>query len=324
MTVWLVGAGLMASLHADVMVPICRETGEHIVVVANSAQRAEPLAARIAASCITKGLTAALAAAPAPHAAVVALPVDRLAPATVELLDAGVRMILVEKPGGMSSGELANVEEVARRKGSKVYVAYNRRFFASVIEAERRIAAAASISSFIFEFTEDSDRISALPTTSNVKRRWVTANSSHVIDLAFHLCGAPRVLRSHVSDPCEWHSAGTNFRGFGETEAGVSFSYFADWRGPGRWALEIILPNERLILKPLEKLQRVPRGKFEPESVEIDDVLDRQFKPGLWRQMYAFLRGDGAHRLLDLSDHRRRMVDFIEPIAGYQLSGDRS
>jgi predicted dehydrogenase len=303
----------MAALYA----PILDHMKLDVTIVATSAMRAEPLAAQYAMRTYTKGLNQALEELPLPTAAIVALPVDRLAMAAEALAAAGVPKVLVEKPGCLTAKDLAPVVTTAAGSGSYVAIAYNRRFFASVIEARRRIRAAGQVLSFNFEFCEDATRIAALSTPDHIKENWVLANSSHVIDLAFHLCGRPESWAYETTGSLPWHSRGADFRGTGETDSGARFSYFADWRGPGRWGLEIILPDERLILRPMEKLAIMARGSFEALPVEIDDTLDRQFKPGLYEQVSAFLNQEPGINLLTAAQQLDMINNIHSRIARY-------
>lgn len=313
MSVWLIGAGPMAALHAAVL----EHMGIDVVIVATSPTRAEPLAAKHAMRAYTQGLDQALLDMPPPEAAIVALPVDKLAPAAETLARAGVRKILVEKPGCLTASELEPVVAAAKATGAYVAIAYNRRFFASVIEARRRIEAAGKVLSVNFEFCEDAPRIEALPTPAPIKENWVLANSTHVIDLAFHLCGQPSSWTSETRGSLAWHSRGADFRGLGETTQGARFSYFADWRGPGRWGIEIILPDERLTLRPMEKLAVMARGSFETRAVEIDDELDRTFKPGLYLQMAAFLKDKPDENLVTVEQQLNAITNIYNRIANY-------
>ncbi len=314
MTIWLIGAGPMAALHAEVLAALAKKP---VVIIANSATRAEPLSAKHGMEFLAGGLDKALASLPLPDAAIVALPVDKLAAASRRLVDAGVAKVLIEKPGCLAAEELAPMVQEAEQKNLFVAIAYNRRFFASVIETHDRINAADSILSVNFEFCEDSDRIAALPTPSLIKEKWVLANSSHVIDLAFHLCGAPETLTASVTGSLPWHAVGADFRGMGITQKGANFTYCADWRGPGRWGLEIVLPTERLILRPMEVLSVIPRGSFAPQEVEIDDQIDRDFKPGLYRQMQAFLATEQHPNLVTARQQLDAIQNIYNPISNY-------
>jgi hypothetical protein len=45
-------------------------------------------------------------------------------------------------------------------------------------------------------------------------------------------------------------------------------------------------------------------GIFEPQTVDIDDSLDRRFKPGLFRQVEAFFGPPTTNRLQGIEAHR--------------------
>lgn len=301
----------MAALHA----PVLADFAHDVTVVATSPVRADPLAGSFGMASWTRGLDEALATLPAPDAAIVVLPVDQLATATLALLRAGVRRVLIEKPACLWHDELAPVVAEAEQRDAFVAVAYNRRFFASVIEARRRIDDAGGVLSFSFEFTENAPRVAELATPAQIKARWLLANSSHVIDLAFHLGGWPSDWATRTTGALSWHPAGADFRGMGATDRGASFSYFADWRGPGRWGVELVLPNERLVLRPMEQLAVMPLGRFDLQPVEIADQLDRAFKPGLYRQMQAFLAETPAPELVTVAQQLRAVRDVYDRIA---------
>ena len=104
----------------------------------------------------------------------------------------GVKRILVEKPAGTTLEEVAQVASEAENQRAEVYVAYNRRFFASTIKAQSIIAEDRGVTSFAFEFTEWSHQIVDLEKDPRVKKNWFLANSTHVVDLAFYLGGIPK------------------------------------------------------------------------------------------------------------------------------------
>lgn len=303
----------MAAFHAEVLAAL----GHPFTVVANSAERAAPLAERHGAGLSIGGLSQALLTLPRPDAAIVVLPVDRLAEAGLALIRAGVPRVLLEKPGALDAAGLAPLQDAVQDSGSAVFIAYNRRFMASVREARRRIRAAGQVLSFSFEFCEDSDRITALPTADAIKKCWLLANSSHVIDLAFHLCGRPMEWSYLTSGSLDWHHAAADFRGMGVTQSAARFSYFADWRGPGRWGIEIVLPTERLVLRPIEALSVIPRGSFTAKLVELDDRLDRSWKPGLYAQSEGFLAAVPDPDLVTLDEQIAMIRDVYMPMANY-------
>ena len=137
------------------------------------------------------------------------------------------------------------------------------------------------------------------------------ANSSHVIDLAFYLGGQPTELSSYTAGKLPWHPNAAIYAGAGKTENNALFSYQANWQAPGRWALEFLTSKHRLIFRPMEQLQIQQLGSVAIEPVEIDDSLDHDFKPGLYRQVQAFL---GCQQGLPTIQEQQKMLPFYQKI----------
>nr|XP_006823241.1 PREDICTED: uncharacterized protein LOC100367900 [Saccoglossus kowalevskii] len=175
------------------------------------------------------------------------------------------------------------------------------------------------VKSFVFEFTEWSHVISALPHSDIVKSSWFLANSSHILDLAFFMGGQPRTIKCFNSGKGDvtWHPQASTWVGSGITDSNALFSYHANWAGPGRWWLEIVTTKNRYIFRPLEKLHITRLGSVKIEEVEIDDSLDKNFKPGLWRQTKTFLEDPDHIDLLSLEKHLHHVTSIYEPIRGF-------
>ena len=84
---------------------------------------------------------------------IVAVGVEQLAPVTIELMEKGFKSILVEKPAGLNFQEIENVSSVDKNSNAELYIAYNRRFYASVLKALEIIEEDGGVTSFNFEFT---------------------------------------------------------------------------------------------------------------------------------------------------------------------------
>lgn len=241
-------------------------------------------------SVIQGGLDAFLQTAPdLPYAAIVAVSVESLANVVRSLLEYGVPRILTEKPGGLDRQEIIDITALAKSKGARVQIAYNRRFYAATLHALRLIAEDGGVQSMHFEFTEWDHVVRGLQTAPGVKEAWFLANSTHVVDLAFFLGGTPTEMQSFTSGGLDWHPNASVFAGAGRTEHGVLFSYQANWGAPGRWGLEVLTSNYRMIFRPMETLQILRKGSVNIEPVIIDDHLDKEFKPGLYEQVNRFL-----------------------------------
>ena len=73
--------------------------------------------------------------------------------------------------------------------------------------------------------------------------------------------------------------------------------------------------KNRLILRPMEQLQVTPLGSVKIEPVTLEDKLDHDFKPGLYRQTEAFLQQDTTH--FCTLEEQVKHADLYEKMAGY-------
>ena len=243
-----------------------------------------------------------------PRCAIVATNVLTICDVTVCLIRHGVRRILVEKPAGMNRAEVDKINRLASEMGAEIFVAYNRRYFSSVLKAKEMIEEDGGVDSFNFEFTEWGHVIEKLDKTKEERDQWFLLNSSHVVDLAFFLGGLPQKMSSYISgEGClEWHRKCSKYAGAGVTEKGTIFSYQANYGAPGRWAVEILTRKHRLYLKPLEQLFVQNIGEVTLQQVELEDSLDKEYKPGLYRQVDDFLKGEEGY-LLSIQEHADHM-----------------
>jgi len=297
--IWLIGAGPMAIDYARVL----SEMSVSFDIIGRGQKSADDFYAKTGKKVFVGGLEKrCIETMELPCAAIVAVGVEQLASVTHLLLRKGVKKILVEKPAGLNENDIKSVFEVAQKLEAGVYVAYNRRFYASTLKAKDLILEDGGVTSFLFEFTEWSHEIIKLEKEPVIRENWFLANSSHVVDLAFYLGGRPKKISSYVLGGSTWHPSGSIYAGAGLSETGALFSYHANWEAPGRWGIEILTKKHRLILRPLEKLQWQKIGNVGIEFVEINDELDKKFKPGLFRQVEAFLSGR-ADLLLSIKEH---------------------
>ena len=289
--IWLLGSGPMAIEYAKVL------TGLKVdfTVIGRGAASAESFEQATGTSAFVGGLEAYLKTNPAkPAHVIVATSVETLAPVSLALLRYGAPSLLLEKPAGLTTEEIREVEELSRSNGATVLVAYNRRFFASVLNAQEIAAADGGVTSFNFEFTEWGHVIAKAKKSDEVLNAWLLANSTHVLDLAFHLGGSPVSGACFASgaDRLAWHPKASAFSGAGVSDQGALYSYQANWQAPGRWGVEILTKESRLILRPMEQLHIQKIGSVAIEKVELEDSLDAEFKPGLYRQVQSYLASE--------------------------------
>lgn len=315
--IWLIGAGPMAEAYYNVLA----ELKQDVTIIGRSKATAEKLSKKINKLVIEGGLSKFIKHnynQEVPDIAIVAVGVESLAATCCELISHGVKKILVEKPAGINTVEIKNLNNIAIDAGVDVYVAYNRRFYAAVERATEIIREDGGVVSFNFEFTEWSNRIAPVQKGKGVKDQWLLANSTHVIDLAFFLGGTPKEISCYYagSNELEWHSSASRFSGAGISSTGALFSYCADWCAPGRWGVEVLTKYHRLIFRPMEQLQIQQIDSIVIEAVnDIDYMLDEKFKPGLYKQVYNFLELNSNNSLCCLSEHIENLK-YYQKISG--------
>lgn len=252
--------------------------------------------------------------------AIVATAVESLVPVTRGVIEAGVRHVLVEKPGALSAADGHALTAHAAAHGALVRIAYNRRYYASVrglaqvLQAEPALCAT-------FDFTEWGFRIAPLVKGPGVKERWALGNSVHVVDTVCHLLGELREVRAIVRDAgrLDWHPSGATFVGSsfcGDTPV----SWCTSWSAPGRWSIEVMTEQGRYKLSPMERLQVMRPGKVDWTEVPLDYALDDAFKPGLHAMVAAFAReagGSAAASALPDAGANAQLLATMSTLVGY-------
>lgn len=288
--IWLVGAGLMAQDYIKVLDAL----KEDFTVIGRGVETAKKCEETMGCEVIVGGLETFLMQKPeiCSHA-IVSVGVEKLYETTKILIEYGVKNILVEKPAGLHKKEFEDLVQISEEKQAKVFVAYNRRFYASVLKAQEIIKEDGGVTSFNFEFTEWAHVIAPLVKAEGVKEKWFLGNSTHVVDLAFFLGGKPKDICTFTNGSLDWHKASSVFSGAGRSEGNALFSYQANWESAGRWSVEILTRKHRLILRPMEKLQIQKKGTITQEFDEsIDYILDEKYKPGLYLQTRNFINSN--------------------------------
>lgn len=251
---------------------------------------------------------------------ILAIDASQLSDVACFLMDHDVSNLLVEKPGGITRKDFEQMMQKAAETSSSVYIAYNRRFYESVMQAERIIEEDGGVQSFHFEFTEWPHTVLKSGLPQETIDKWLLCNSSHIIDLAFYLGGLPREYASFTGGNAPWTKEKIRYSGAGVSEHGALFDYFANWDAPGRWKVEMMTRKHRLIFWPIEKLQiqELKTVKIEPDT-RGDYTLDTEYKPGLYREVAAFLklRDFGSHRL-KTAEEQLEMLTHFEKIAGHK------
>ena len=309
--IWIIGAGGIAIEYAKVL----KDLGKEFLVIGRGEKSAKRFKEETGVEPILGGLGSFLQTKPkVPKKAINCVRASDLGQTNIMLMNYGVNIILSEKPG-FYPNETKEIAKVAKETRSQIYIAYNRRFYSSVLKAEEIIKEDDGLLSFNFEFTEWKHIFDSFPESLNVElNNLFIGNSSHVVDLAFFLGGEPQEMSCYQNGTVGWHTP-ANFSGAGVTTKGLLFNYSANWNAPGRWAVELLTAKHRIYLKPMEQLQLQDKGSVKVYPVEIDDHLDKEFKPGFYLETKAFLEGE-TERLCSLEQQCTHVVNIYNKILG--------
>jgi predicted dehydrogenase len=253
-----------------------------------------------------------------PEYAINATSVNQLKISSIQLIEAGVKNVLIEKPGDLTISGLNEIKQKAIEFNTEVLIAYNRRCFSSVLALKEQVEIDGGITNCHFEFTEWIHTIDPKMYDVESLKKWIIANSSHVIDTVFNLIGFPKSINTIVTgkNQISWHPSGSVFAGSGISINNIPFTYNTDWNSAGRWSIEIFTKHRRFYLKPMEKLFEQKKGSITVSEVLIDDQLDMLYKPGLYKQIKSFLENDFSNLV---SIHEQiNAISFYDEIGGYK------
>lgn len=310
---WVIGTGLIGTEYSKVLDAL---SVSHIVIGRGNTS-AENFEAVRNKKVIRGGVKSFLNTKPElPIGVIIAVGSLDLYDTAVDLINYGVKKILIEKPGGDSPERVKDLYRIAQSNNVEIFLAYNRRFYASVLQAEKIIKEDGGVLSFNFEFTEWIKVIQSVHSDPRVLSQLFFGNSTHVVDTAFFLGGEPTEMTSYYGGNLSWHKPSI-YSGAGRSETGALFSYQANWESPGRWVIEILTPKHRLYFKPMEMLQIQEQQSVKVQPVEIDDHLDKEYKPGFFLETQAFVNNDYS-RFCSLEFHVQR-IDTVY----YKMMGRR-
>ncbi len=312
-TIWLIGTGLMGIEYAKVL----KALNVEYIAIGRGISSSDKFTQETGHEVIMGGLEKFLATKPQlPNGVINAVGIEALTETAIKLLEYGVTNILQEKHGVGYISEIDSLTLATKKNNANVVLAYNRRFYSSVLKAQEIIKEDGGVTSFTFEFTEWSHVIKTLAKTQVEHNTWFLGNSTHVIDTAFYLGGKPEKLAAFYKGGLDWHPASSIYSGAGVSKTGALFSYQANWESPGRWVLEVLTQKHRLIFKPMESLQIQKIGSVALEPVEIDNSLDKEFKPGLYLQTKSFLEGD-MQNFCSIKEQKEMIDNYYRQMSGY-------
>ena len=196
---------------------------------------------------------------------------------------------LVEKPIGYNL-EIANIiNEEALKYNRDVYVAFNRRHYAStrnlLLELNKT-----NETRYIHIYDQENPNAALLSGQPElVVKNWMYANSIHLIDFVL-LLGRGNIKNIINIIPLIDNYILTKI----EFDSGDIVIYECVWNAPAPWSVVVNTKNKRWEMRPIEKLFFQDFTSRQLQEFELDD-LDIIYKPGLKVQaeeMLKVIRGE--------------------------------
>jgi len=304
----LVGSGYMAEEHIKAIHSL--DDVEVVSIISRNTDSARVLARRYGIQQIFNSLTKSHDECHA-DGAVIAVP-ELALPVVLEEATRFPWQLLVEKPIGIDLAVATRLDELVTKRGRGVFVALNRRHFASTRLVLENLDANGP-SRFVQVLDQENELAAReFGQPEEVIRNWMFANSIHLIDLIMLFC---RGEVSKITSNLIWQ--------VGESKAinadiafdsGDCATYQAVWNVPGPWSFSLTQGNRRWEMKPLETLVRLENGSRTPIVSDLGQI-DLDFKPGVLIQAEQFINViRGVHSTVPSVHDVLRSMNLIDGI----------
>jgi len=216
--------------------------------------------------------------------------------------------ILMEKPVGLDLADGEDIAAAARSKAGRpgnVYVGLNRRFLSSTQAALADLGDDPHPRFIHVQDQQSLETARQIGHADRVVRRWMYANSIHLID---YLCAFGRGDVVEVTRVAPWRADNPTVVlakvAFAQGDIGL---YEGIWNGPGPWACTVTTPRRRWEMRPLERASYQNAGERALNAV-APHAWDDAFKPGFRLQAQRVAEAlCGNARAVTLDDGLRTM-----------------
>lgn len=221
---------------------------------------------------------------------------------------------LVEKPLGHDLQEARIIHRMSLERQSKVYAAFNRRFYSSTRIALNQLEADDSRRLVSILDQEDAVSAHASGQPEAVVENWMFANAIHLIDL-FHIFCRGNLETVRPIQP--WRGLSTELvlceLTFDSGDIGL---YQAVWNRPGPWSVAVSTRDRRLEMRPVEKVTEQLAGSRVSRELDLDPV-DGECKPGLFRMAEAAVAAvRGENHCLPTIEASLRSMELVAALYG--------
>ncbi len=194
--------------------------------------------------------------------------------------------LFVEKPPGLSITQLQKLNSLSKKYNTPNLVGYNRRYYSVINKVKKKLASEKIISAHI----EAHERYWILKNKVKKKtflKKWVYANTSHVINLLLFFLGDYKKVIKFSQNNFNTKDLRINTSALIEFNKKIYVTFKSNWNVIGGWYIKIFSNKNTYLFSPLEQCVATNK-KFKSEKI-LPESYDKTYKAGFYLQAIFFL-----------------------------------
>ena len=221
--------------------------------------------------------------------------------------------MLIEKPLGISSIESKKI--ISYLKGNDLnFVGFNRRFYSSVLEAQKYINYLGDPISIHVDAPEPLTSLIERGRSENEISNRLLENTSHALDILTLFFGEHTDL-INFDHNSKRNSIKIDFMSLIKFRNNKTASFISHWGSPGNWIIKIFGEDYQINLNLTRNYAEINSKELGIKKIN-SDIDDEKFKIGIMKQNYYFLKsvikGKIAHSNLCVLEDGHKNNKFAE------------
>jgi len=300
----IIGAGYIAQEHLKViqaMVGVCA-----VGITSRTNSKAEELAKKYDIEEVFENVDDLINRCK-PNALMILVSANQLYEVTQKIIPRQIPLF-IEKPPGIVPEQTKSLAEMSNKYGTKNMVGFNRRYYSIFHKGIELIIQNGGLLGVTVEGHERFWKVTGGDIPNEIQENWIYANSTHTIDLLRLFGGTIKKINT-ISNSIKGNR-GDQFVASMEFESGALGTYTSHWFSPGGWSATLYGEGVSVKFQPLEKGIWIDTDFNEYEITP--DKVEKEFKPGFYHQMEAFVNMVNTGTLeppgMDLEDAYKTML----------------
>jgi len=215
--------------------------------------------------------------------------------------------LFIEKPPGLNSNQLAELNILSKKYKTSNLVGYNRRYYSIIQKLKNKLNNEKIVSAHV-EAHERYWILKKKIKDKSIFKNWMYANTSHVINLLLFLLGDFKKVISFSKNNFNKKNIEVNTSALIEFKNKIFATFKSNWNVPGGWLIKIFTNKNTYILDPLEKCIVINK-KFKKKEIKFEkyDIMN---KNGFYLQAKFFIK---------IIDRKKYYNDLEKILSTYKL-----